>query len=84
MNTATNQNAEVNTYGMTVAELREHIETSMFAFIKNYDLMVMSMLSDAQEMVNYDRSAENLNRQRQLINQAKYVLRYYVMDKEVA
>jgi len=84
MNTATNQNAEVNTYGMTVAELREQIETSMFAFIKNYDLMVMSMLSDAQEMVNYDRSAENLNLQRQLINQAKYVLRYYVMDKEVA
>ena len=84
MNTATNQNAEVNTYGMTVAELREQIETSMFAFIKNYDLMVMSMLSDAQEMINYDRSAENLNRQRQLINQAKYVLRYYVMDKEVA
>ena len=79
------QKIEKQIYGMTIAEVREEIENSVyFSVMKDVDMLVMSMLSDAQEMVNYDRSDENLNLQRQLINRAKYALRYYVMDKEAA
>jgi hypothetical protein len=52
--------------------------------MKDVDFLVMSMLSDAQEMVNYSISPETIERQRQLLNRAKFVIRYYVMDKEVA
>jgi len=79
------QKIEKQIYGMTIAEVRKEIENSVyFSVMKDVDILIMSMLSDAQEMVNYDRSDETLNLQRQLINRAKYALRYYVMSKELA
>jgi hypothetical protein len=79
------QKIEINMYGMTAEQLRAEVENSMYySILKDVDLLVMSMLSDAQEMVNYSVSRETLEQQRQLLNRAKFVIRYYVMDKEVA
>ena len=79
------QKIEINMYGMTAEQLRAEVENSMYySILKDVDLLVMSMLSDAQEMVNYSVSRETLEQQRQLLNRAKFVLRYYVMNKEVA
>jgi hypothetical protein len=79
------QKIEISMYGMTAEQLRAEVENSMYiSILKDVDLLVMSMLSDAQEMVNYSVSRETLEQQRQLLNRAKFVLRYYVMDKEVA
>ena len=72
-------------YGMTAAELREEIESSLYVKIMNdVDMLVMSMLSDAQQMVEFSTSEKMMEEQRQLINRAKFALRYYVMNKEVA
>jgi hypothetical protein len=79
------QQIEIKMYGMTTEQLRSEIENSMYvSILKDADLLVMSMLSDAQEMVNYSVSAETIEEQRKLINRAKFVLRYYVMDRAVA
>ena len=79
------QKIEINMYGMTTEQLRYEVENSMYySVMKDVDFLVMSMLSDAQEMVNYSVSPETIERQRQLLNCAKFVIRYYIMNKEVA
>ena len=79
------QKIEINMYGMTAEQLRYEVENSMYySVMKDVDFLVMSMLSDAQEIVNYSVSPETIERQRQLLNRAKFVIRYYVMNKEVA
>ena len=76
---------EIQMYGMTKAALHEEIQDSVYIRIMHDpDMLVMSMLSDAQEMVQHSASPAMIEEQRKFINRAKFVLRYYVMNKEVA
>lgn len=75
------QEIEMNMYGCTLDDLRSDVEDSIYTKFSQVDVLVMSMLSDAQEMVAYNApSAATLNKQRQLINCAKWVMRKYVME----
>jgi len=79
------QKREVRMYGCTQAEMREAVEESLTYRFSGAAMYVMSMLSDAQEMVSYgpydgDTLANLLEDQRQLMNRAKWILSTYVMD----
>ena len=78
------EKAEFEIYGMTVAELREMVEDSICYKIGQVDMMVMGMMSDAQEMVSYRLDAGLIEEQRQLLNRAKWVLAHYVINREEA
>ena len=72
---------EMGIYGCTIAEMRESLEDSLTFKFKQFDIMVMSMLSDAQEMVAHCvPTPELLNEQRQQINRAKWALREYILN----
>ena len=77
------QQIEIKMYGMTVAELREDTEDSIYVKMGQVDMLVMSMLSDAQEMVGYSVTPETIEEQRKLLNRAKWELRYYVMNPDL-
>lgn len=71
---------EKGIYGCTIAEMRESLEDSLAFQFKQFDIMIMGMLSDAQEMVAYGTPTPALlNEQRQLINRAKWAMRQYIM-----
>ena len=71
---------EMGIYGCTAAELREELEDSLAFKFGQFDIMVMGMLSDAQEMVAHcTPTPALLNEQRQLINRAKWAMRQYMM-----
>ncbi len=83
------QKREIRMYGCTEAEMREAVEQSLTYRFSGAAMYVMSMLSDAQEMVSYgpydgDTLANILEDQRQLVNRAKWILATYVMDRETA
>lgn len=74
------EKVEKGIYGCTVAELRESLEDSLAFKFGQFDIMVMGMLSDAQEMVAYSAPTPALlNEQRQLINRAKWAMRQYIL-----
>lgn len=58
-------------YGMSEADVREHLEPQ--AEMSGRDMLVMCMLSDAQEMLNREQSFTR-DEVRQLLNRAKWVL----------
>lgn len=79
------QKIEIGMYGMTAADMHEQIKDSLYiSVMKDPDMLVMSMLSDAQEMVQHSNSPAMIEEQRKFINRVKFVLRYYVMNKEFA
>lgn len=83
------QKREIRMYGCLEAEMREAVEQSLTYRFSGAAMYVMSMLSDAQEMVSYgpydgDTLANILEDQRQLMNRAKWILATYVMDRETA
>ena len=83
------QKREVRMYGCTVEQMREAVEESLTYRFSGAAMYVMSMLSDAQEMVNYgpydgDTLANILEDQRQLMNRAKWILSTYCMTREAA
>ena len=78
---------EVRMYGCTQAEMREAVEESLTYRFSGAAMYVMSMLSDAQEMVSYgphdgDTLANLLEDQRQLLNRAKWILSTFIMNRE--
>lgn len=80
---------EIRMYGCTEAQMREAVEQSLTYRFSGAAMYVMSMLSDAQEMVSYgpydgDTLANILEDQRQLLNRAKWILSTYIMDQEAA
>ena len=78
-----NQKREVRMYGVTVAGMREAVESSITFRLSGPAMVAMSMLSDAQEMMAYEQPDFNtIEDQRQLINRAKWVLSTYVMNAE--
>ena len=77
---------EVRMYGVTEAGMREAVEQSLTYRFSGAAMYVMSMMSDAQEMVAYgpydsDTLANILEDQRQLLNRAKWILSTYVMEQ---
>ena len=78
-----NQKREVRMYGVTVAGMREAVESSITFKLSGPAMVAMGMLSDAQEMMAYEQPDFNtIEDQRQLINRAKWVLSTYVMNAE--
>ena len=76
---------QVRMYGCTEAQMREAVEESLTYPFSGAAMYVASMLSDAQEMVNYgpydgDTLANILEDQRQLLNRAKWILSTFVMQ----
>jgi len=75
---------EVRVYGVTVAGMRESVESSLTFKLSGPAMMAASLLSDCQEMMAYgpydsDTLANIQEDQRQLLNRAKWVLFEYVM-----
>lgn len=77
---------EVGMYGVTVAGMREAVESSITFKFGGAAMIVASMMSDAQEMVAYgpydsDTLANIMEDQRQLLNRAKWVLTTFLMEQ---
>lgn len=73
---------EVRMYGCTEAQMREAVEQSITFRFSGPAMMAMSLMSDAQEMINTeygevdDMRAEDA---RQCLNRAKWILATYIM-----
>jgi hypothetical protein len=79
---STREIREVSMYGCTEAQLRQSIESSPTLKLSGPAMVILGMLSDAQEIVSYQKpDANTLEGQRQLLNQAKFVIANYVMQK---
>lgn len=75
---------EVRMYGVTVAGMRESVESSITFKLSGPAMMVASLMSDAQEMVNTEYGDVDYMRAedaRQCLNRAKWILFEYVMSK---
>ena len=71
-----------NMFGASSADIRDMVETSIYR-LASVDLhadgmMVMSILSDAQEAMAHG----DVETARQYINRAKYVLNYFILNEE--
>ena len=74
---------EIGMYGITEADMRENIESSITFRTSGPAMIVAGMMSDAQEMMAYEQpSFATIEAQRQLLNRAKFVLFEYIMDKQ--
>jgi len=78
---------EVGMYGVTVAGMRESVESSLTFKLSGPAMIVASMMSDCQEMMAYgpydsDTLANIQEDQRQLLNRAKWVLIEYIMGQK--
>ena len=75
---------EVRMYGVNVAGMRESVESSITFKLSGPAMMVASLMSDAQEMVNTEYGDVDYMRAedaRQCLNRAKWILFEYVMPK---
>ena len=74
---------EIGMYGVTEADLRNSIESSITFKVSGPAMIVASMMSDAQEMMAYEQpNFHTIESQRQLLNRAKWVLFEYIMDQQ--
>lgn len=76
---------EVRMYGVTEAGMRESVESSITFRFTGPAMVAMSILSDAQEMINTEYGEVDYMRAedaRQAINRAKWILATYVMKGE--
>ena len=76
---------EVRMYGCTEAQMREAVESSITFKFTGPAMVVASMMSDAQEMINTEYGEVDFNRAedaRQQLNRAKFVLFTYIMDRK--
>ena len=73
---------QVGMYGCTEVQMREAVESSSTFRFSGPAMVVASMMSDAQEMMAYEKpSFATIEAQRQLLNRAKFVLFEYIMDR---
>jgi hypothetical protein len=70
---------QINMYGMTEQDIREQYMDSLTAKLSGLEMVVMGVLSDAQELLAMDRS-ESARKQ---MNLAKFILSE-MMDQKVA
>lgn len=76
---------EVRMYGVTVAGMREAVESSITFKFSGPAMLVASFMSDAQEMINTEYGEVDYMRAedaRQMLNRAKWVLFEYCMKDE--
>ena len=79
-----NEKREVRMYGVTVAGMREAVESSITFKFSGPTMVVAGMMSDAQEMMAYEQPDFNtIEDQRQLLNRAKWVMFEYIMKPQV-
>jgi len=69
---------ESNCYGMSEADIREEYMESITAKFSGLEMVVMSILSDAQELLAMGRSEDS----RKQMNVAKFVLTEMMTSKE--
>jgi hypothetical protein len=73
---------EVRMFGCTEAQMREAVEDSITFRFSGPGMMAMSILSDAQEMINTEYGEVDYMRaedSRQAINRAKWIISTYFM-----
>ena len=76
---------EVRMYGVTVAGMRESIESSITFKFSGPAMIAASLMSDAQEMINPEYGDVDYMRAedaRQCLNRAKWILFEYVMKQD--
>ena len=74
---------EVSMYGCTEEQMREAVESGITFKFSGPAMVVASMMSDAQELINTEYGEVDFNRAedaRQQLNRAKWVLFTYIMD----
>lgn len=71
---------EKNCYGMTEADIREQYMDSLTARLSGLEMVVMSILSDAQELLAMGAT----NDSRQYMNRAKFILSEMMEAKQTA
>ena len=78
---------QVRMYGCTEAQMREAVESSITYRFSGPAMMVASLMSDAQELINTEYGDVDFNRAedaRQTLNRAKWILFTYCDQKETA
>jgi hypothetical protein len=73
---------EKQCYGMSTADIHEQYIHSVTARFSGLEMVVMSILSDAQELMACN-TAQTQNQARQQINIAKYILSEMLEEKGV-
>jgi hypothetical protein len=79
------QKRDIRMYGVTEAEMREAVEQRL-AFHRDPAMMVASLMSDSQEMINTEYGEVDYMRAedaRQCLNRAKWILFEYCMKETV-
>jgi hypothetical protein len=71
---------ESKCYGMSEADIQEQYMQSITARFSGLEMVVMSMLSDAQELIACN-SARTQEQARQELNRAKYILSKMLEEK---
>ena len=71
---------ESKCYGMSTADIREQYMQSITARYCGMEMVVMSILSDAQELQSFNH-AQALDQSRKLMNIAKYILSEMLEEK---
>jgi len=74
---------EKNCYGMSTEDIRVQYMQSITAKLSGLEMVVMSLLSDAQELQTFGH-AQALDQSRKNMNIAKYILSEMMEAKEVA
>ena len=73
---------DVSMFGASSEDIRDMVETSIYRITSEElhadAMMVMSILSDAQEVMAHG----DVETARQYINRAKYVLNYFILNEE--
>ena len=76
---------EVRMYGVTVAGMRESVESSITFQFSGPAMVAASIMSDAQEMINpeyVDVDYMRAEDARQSLNRAKWILFEYLLPKD--
>jgi len=72
---------EKQCYGMSESDIREEYMNSLTARFSGNEMVVMSLLSDIQHMVEYNMSKEQIRKQ---LNVAKFIIGEIMDAKETA
>jgi hypothetical protein len=76
-------NFEKNCYGMTTQAIREQYMQSITARLSGLEMVVMGILSDAQELQSFGH-AQALEQSRKNMNIAKFILSEMMEARETA
>lgn len=77
---------EVRMYGVTEADMRQSVESSITFKFSGPAMMAASIMSDCQEMLSSDNGGSYdfmvVEDVRQALNRAKWIMFTYIMDQE--